>query len=94
MRMLSECLNGPCPQNQMQVYTFKTDTWMGIVRRVVDNINSNLFELKETQIDYLAALMEDNETTVVFFAANITFDILFNLIYTLLKRLYIYSTVS
>ena len=78
----------------MQVYTFKTDTWMGSLRRVVDNINSNLYEMKETQIDYFAAIMEDNNTTVDFYAANITFDILFHLIITLIKRLYIYSTVS
>lgn len=84
-----------CPKSQKQVYKYRTDIWFGIVRRVVDDMESNTYELKENCIDQILSLMEGNDPEVVkFFGSNTTFDIIIGLMSVLLKKLYVYFDIK
>jgi hypothetical protein len=92
-KIISECVAGPYKPNQDRIYTFRTDFWMSVVNRIVDNMTSNCYEMKDTMLDYIIAITEENSDTTNHMANNTTFMKLFDLIYLLLKRLYIVTTV-
>lgn len=94
LKLLSECAAGPYPDNQNKIYIYRTDCWMGIMNRVIDNMDSNAYNIKETVIDYFTSLSEENPTVTEYLSNNVTFDKLFDQIYVILKRLFILSTVS
>ena len=94
IKLVTECVAGPYSENQQLIYTYRTDLWIGIVHRIIDDLNSNIYELKIIVLNYILALTEGNTETTCYFGANTTFDSLFSLIYTFLKRLYIYATVA
>lgn len=31
MNLTSECITGPCLENQLYIYTYRTDLWSGMV---------------------------------------------------------------
>ena len=93
-QILSECVCGPFQANQNRIYHFRTDFWMSALNRIVDNMNSNSYDFKETVIDYILCLTEENEESTRHFSNNTTFTKIFDLIILLLKRLYIMTTIT
>ena len=92
---MSEFCTGPCIENQKLIYKYKTDVYMGFIRREIDFVDSAIYQLKNRTLDYILSLMEGNDKEIVsYFGSNITFDTVMNLIYRTLKRLYIYSMIS
>ena len=61
---------------------------MAYITRIVDDINSDFYYLKERCLTYLSAFVEglDNEITR-FMASNINPDLVFNLMISLIKKL-------
>lgn len=51
-------VNGPCDVNQRKIYLYRNDIWMGIAARVVDDIDSDFYTLKDTIMDYILGLSE------------------------------------
>lgn len=52
---------------------------MGIMQRIIDDLDSNFYEVKLAIINYYLALLEGlNEKIVSFVSANIKIDILFD----------------
>lgn len=64
-RILNEFVNGPCPYNQRLLFRYKVDVWVGLIRRIVDDVNSDFYSLKENAIDYLTSLMEGEGYTAL-----------------------------
>jgi hypothetical protein len=94
-KMVSEFVNGPCYQNQKQIFIYRTDFYSGTIKRMVDNIDSSFYQHKNVVVDYIDSLLEGNSPDIVkHFASNFTFDIIFDLICDSIKRLYIYTTVQ
>jgi hypothetical protein len=94
MKMITEMVNGPCLISQKQIYIFKTDSYSGAIKRMVDNVESTYYHHKNVVTDYIDGLLEGNNPDIVkHFASNFTFDILFDLICDSIKRIYIYSMV-
>ena len=50
---LSEIVNGPCPDNQRIVYRYRTDIFMGLIIREVDDVNSSFYSLKSKVLEYI-----------------------------------------
>jgi hypothetical protein len=95
IKMVTEFVNGPCLQNQKQIYIFRTDAYTGTIKRMVDNVESTFYHHKNIVTEYIDGLMEGNNPDIMkHFASNFTFDILFDLICTSIKKLYVYSLVQ
>lgn len=94
-RIVAEYCSGPCLANQKEVYKYRGDTWFGIIGRQVENVNSSVNNLRLTVIRGILANLEGkNPDIATYYGSNCTFDHLMDLIYTGLKRLYIYFEYS
>lgn len=102
-------VNGPCPFNQRTICRFRTDAWMGFIRRKIDDINSHFIKVASASLDYILGLMEGEgiypfEADVPdrqqiyhvtqFFASNLTPRMLFQKMSDLIKRLVMYSKMK
>lgn len=58
MQIITEMVNGPCPFNQRTIHRFRTDAWMGFIRRNIDDIDSCFLKLSAASLDYILGLME------------------------------------
>ena len=88
--MVNEYLTGPCLENQRKIYRYRIDIWNGIIVRIIDDVNSNFYEVKLACLTYISSLLEglDNEI-VSFMASNFQIDKLFNMINRLTKKLFV-----
>ena len=92
--MVSEYITGPHEANQLQIYRFRIDIWYGIINRIIDNVDSQFYEVKLACLNYISALLEGlNNDIVLFLASNFQVDKLFLLIVRLTKKLYIRQTL-
>lgn len=67
-----EHLTGPCPTNQLKIYWFRIDIWTGIVTRIIDDTDSDFYEVKMSCLLYLSALLEGLHDNIVnFMSSNI-----------------------
>lgn len=94
LSFLSECCCGPCKPNQDAIFRFRTDMFANIIRRVIDDIESSHYQIKDSTLDYIHALTESNDAIIKYFGNNFTFEELLTTVHRLLKRLYIYSIYS
>ena len=104
--IVTEFVNGPCPENQRMLYRYRTDVYMGIIMREIDDVNNLFYSLKNAVIDWIFGLIEGEgsfplseklkETSpklylcTGYMSSNITPSAVMKLIYHLLKRLAIY----
>lgn len=106
---MTEMVNGPCPFNQRLIYRFRTDVWMGILKREIDDVNSSFYKMKDTSLEYILSLMEGegfypleddvpekkNKFLVSnLMCSNITPRALFELMTTMTKRLLMYCLMK
>ena len=56
--VITEFVNGPCPFNQRMIYRYRIDMWMGYIRRMIDDVNSKFYFIKDRSIEYITSLME------------------------------------
>ena len=56
--VMTELVNGPCPFNQRLVYRYRTDMYMGLIKRTIDDVDSIFYQLKDTVINYVMSLIE------------------------------------
>jgi hypothetical protein len=91
LMIVVEACTGPCPKNQSAVYRFKPDALVGVLRRMIDDVDSSIYSAKTMVIEYMVSLMDGgNEEAILHFGRNITFDQLFDLIIDHCKRLFIF----
>jgi hypothetical protein len=91
LMIAAEACTGPCPPNQDAIYKFRSDAIVGVLRRMIDDIDSSIYSAKTLIIEYLVALMDGGtEHIILHFGRNITFDQLFDLIIDHCKRLFIF----
>lgn len=50
--IVTEFVNGPCQKNQRQVYRYRGDIWTGLIYRVIDDMDSHFYFLKEKVLDF------------------------------------------
>jgi hypothetical protein len=92
---MTECVNGPCPQNQLRVYDYKTEILVGLIKRSVDNVDSSLYQMRHNICNLVDGLLEGNNPDVArHFASNFTFNEIFGIICSSIKRLYIYCLID
>jgi hypothetical protein len=74
------------------VYRFKPDALVGVLRRMIDDVDSSIYSAKTMVIEYMISLMDggNEEAVILHFGRNITFDQLFDLIIDHCKRLFIF----
>ena len=88
--MVSEYLTGPCQDNQLKIYRYRIDIWNGIITRIIDDVDSNFYEVKLACLTYISSLLEGlNNEIISFMSSNFQIDKLYNLITRLTKKLYI-----
>lgn len=107
--IVTEFVNGPCPFNQRLIYRYRTDIWMGIIKRSVNDVNSVFYLLKEKTLDYVAGLIEgegyfplmddvkekdDKFLCTQYMASNITPREVFTIMFTMVKRLALYRKME
>lgn len=101
--IVTEYVNGPCPENQRILYLYRTDVWVGIIMREIDDVNSMFYSVKDRCIDFIFGLIEGEGSfplseklkeknpnpylTSSFMSSNITPSKIIQLMYKLTKRL-------
>lgn len=108
-QILNEFVNGPCPLNQRQIYRYRTDSLMGVLRRNINDVNSVFYNLMDITLDYITALIEgegvmelesdvpqrENKYLITnYMASNTTPRMLYEMIFNLLKRLSLYRKMA
>lgn len=87
---LTEFINGGICSGAEKLYNKRMDIFVGIVFRIIDDLDSSFYELKNNVIVYISALIETpNPDVTEFVAQNFSVTRIFNLIKTLIKRLYL-----
>lgn len=91
---VTEFLSGPCLSNQAKIYIYKIDFWTAYIQRVIDDIDSSFYEVKYQCLKYVKSFIEGyeskkNEKIVKFIAMNANPQKLYNVMITLVKKLYI-----
>ena len=43
--VVTENLQGPCLKNQLNIYTYRIDIWTGIISRIIDDTDSEFYEM-------------------------------------------------
>jgi hypothetical protein len=92
MAVVDECVTGPFEPNQSSV-TFYT-IWVAIVKRLIDNIDSNLYDLKGQALSLISSFIELNAEKTELYGANMNFYMIYDLMYSLLKKLFIHCTIG
>ena len=73
-----------------QLYFKRMDIFVGIFFRVIDDLDSEFYSLKDNVIVFVSALIERPDIEIIeFVARNFSVTRIFNLIKTLIKKLYI-----
>lgn len=91
---LTEFVNGGLIDKAQFFFQNRMDIFTGIVFRALDDVNSKLYELKENVIIFLQALVEcKDEKAIELISRNFSATNIFNLIKTLIKKLYIRLTL-
>lgn len=87
---MTEFINGGAVRTQFQIYTYKIDIWVGIILRIIDNVDSQFYVLKENILAYILGLTEGYDKDIInFMATNFPITRLYDLIYHLTKKIYI-----
>lgn len=60
-------LNGLMLTNQKRIYTYRIDIWKGIINRIVDDLDSSFYDIKNAIISYYMALLEGFPDEIVSF---------------------------
>jgi hypothetical protein len=87
---LTEFINGGICESAEDLYYKRMDIFVGMFFRVIDDLDSFFYELKDNVIVYVSALIEHNNPTVIeFVARNFSVTRIFGLLRTLIKKLYV-----
>ena len=87
---MTEFINGGAVKTQFEIYKYKIDVWVGIILRVIDDIDSEFYSLKENILTFLLGLTEGHDKSIIgFMATNFPITRLYSLIHKLIKKLYI-----
>lgn len=60
-------LNGLMLKNQIRIHTFRIDIWNGIINRIINDLDSPFYEVKNSMISYFIALLEGFPNQIVLF---------------------------
>lgn len=60
-------LNGLMLKNQIRIHTYWIDIWNGIINRIIDDLDSPFYEVKNAMISYFIALLEGFPDVIVSF---------------------------
>ncbi len=64
--------------------------WTGIIIRIINDVDSELYDIKLSAINYYNAMLEGlNDKVTSFLASNLQINVLFNIMMRLTKKLYI-----
>jgi hypothetical protein len=93
IRMIcAEACTGPCTSNQLAIYKLRSDVVMGVLRRMVNDIDSSLYQSKLVCIEYIHALLDgNNPETIAYYGACTVFDDMMDMITEHVKRLVIWT---
>ena len=87
---MTEFINGGAVKTQFEIYKYKVDIWVGIVLRIIDDVDSQFYQLKENILSYLLGLTEGYDKNIInFMATNFPITRLYDLIYRLTKKLFV-----
>lgn len=85
-----EHLTGPCLSNQLKIYVYRIDIWTGLIIRVVDDTDSDFYQVKNSCLDYISALLEGLDNKIILhMGSNLQIHKLFGLMLRLIKKLYV-----
>ena len=90
--MVNEHITGPRRVNQMMIVEEANHfiRWRGIIERVIDDLDSNFYEVKLACLIFINSLLEGLDDTIVsFMGINLNVDDLFKMIVTLTKKLFV-----
>ena len=88
--VVTENLQGPCLKNQLNIYRYRIDIWTGIISRIIDDTDSEFYEMQISCIGFIKALLEDNNPSITsFFGSNLKIHNLYDMMVRLVKKLYI-----
>lgn len=83
-------LNGFEVNNQKKIYKYKIDIWVGIINRIVNDLDSPIYIVKDSIISYFNALLEGFENVIVgFLFSNLEIQKIYKQIISLVLRLLI-----
>ncbi len=89
IELLTEFINGGLCISAERLYFKRMDVFVGMFFRVVDDLDSFFYELKDNVIVYINALIErDNPSVIEFVARNFSVPRIFTLLRNLVKKLY------
>lgn len=91
---MTEFINGGKTIGQEIVYQKRIDIYVGIIMRVVDDVDSSFYVLKYNILLYICATLEGLDKKIVeFVASNFSVKRTLNLIVRIIKKLYIRQTM-
>ena len=86
----TEHFTGPCLKNQLKVYVYRIDIWSGIIKRIIDDTDSDFYHLKLSCLNYISGLLEGlDDRIITIMGANFQIHELFEMCMRLVKKLYI-----
>ena len=87
---MTEFINGGAVKTQFEVYKYKIEVWVGIILRIIDDVDSQFYELKENILTFILGLTEGYDFDIInFLAINFPITRLYELIYRLTKKLFV-----
>lgn len=87
---MTELINGGISLGDSLIYYKRMDIFVGIIFRVINDLDSTFYDLKENVIVYIQALLERQDTDIIeFVGRNFSVVRIFTLIKTLMKKLYV-----
>jgi hypothetical protein len=87
---ITEFVNGGKTLGQAILYEKQIDIWVGITLRVIEDVDSKFYQLKDAIVTYLTALVDgENQGPVDFIASNFSASAIFKIMVRLIKKLYV-----
>ena len=89
LRCIIDMVTGPCKQNQLLVYNHGSIVWINMFSRVVLNLDSKYYSVMNIILDYLLALIEGkNKTILRSFSTNFDVPLLYGVMTKLMTYLW------
>lgn len=87
---MTEFINGGAVKTQFEIYRYKIDVWVGIILRIIDDVDSKFYILKENILTFILGLTEGCDKNIInFLATHFPITRLYDLIYRLTKKLFV-----
>ena len=83
-------IKGSSSINRLKIYNYRLDIWTGIIKRIVDDTNSDFYQVKMSCLIYISTFLEEfDKEIIISMGKNFLIDELFEIAIRLFKKLFV-----